>query len=209
RTASWDLAPDQMTASEALSAKAARLSDERLEALLGSLFLASGAAALIYEIVWFHLLRLVIGASAPSLGVLLAGFMGGMFLGSFFLARLVPRTKNPIRVYAWLEIGVGCFGLLLPLFLPLARTIYVGLFGYGPLGIAVRAAVAGLLLLPPTALMGATLPAIARLFSAGGRSMSGLASLYAANTVGAVAGGGVTGFFLRPRRGVVVATGGS
>jgi len=57
-------------------------------ALLTGLFFASGAAALIYEVVWFHLLRLVIGASALSLGILLASFMGGMFLGSLLFARL-------------------------------------------------------------------------------------------------------------------------
>jgi spermidine synthase len=170
------------------------------------LFFASGASALVYEVVWLHLLRLVIGASAPSLGILLASFMGGMFLGSFFLSRLVPRSYDPIRVYAWLEIGVGCFGLLLPLVLPFARSIYVGVVGYGPLGIAIRAAVAGVLLLPPTALMGATLPAIARLFAAKERSMSGLATLYAANTVGAVAGSVVTGFYLLPRWDVMVAS---
>src|SRR6266478_2394481 len=78
-------------------------------ALLTGLFVASGAAALIYEVVWFHLLRLVIGASALSLGILLASFMGGMFLGSFLLARLVPRSYDPLRTYGLLEIGIGCF----------------------------------------------------------------------------------------------------
>ena len=52
-----------------------------VDALLAAMFAASGCAALIYEIVWFHLLRLVIGASALSLGILLASFMGGLFLG--------------------------------------------------------------------------------------------------------------------------------
>ena len=106
-----------------------RVSESREGTLLTALFFASGAAALIYEVVWFHLLRLVIGASALSLGILLASFMGGMFLGSLLFARLVPRSRDALRVYAWLEIGIGCFGLLLPMALPLARSVYVGFFG--------------------------------------------------------------------------------
>jgi spermidine synthase len=160
------------------------------------MFLASGCAALIYEIVWFHLLRLVIGASALSVGIVLAAFMGGMFLGSLFFARFIPPDRHPLRIYAALEIGIGVFGVLMPLVLPAARFIYVGLFGYGALGIALRAVVAGILLLPPTALMGATLPAVARRYSHGRAGMSDLAGLYAANTTGAVLGCLLSAFYL-------------
>ncbi|HEY8927100.1 MAG TPA: hypothetical protein VIU64_22110, partial [Polyangia bacterium] len=82
------------------------------------MFLASGCAALIYEVVWFHLLRLVIGASAMSVGIVLASFMGGMFLGSLYFARFVPPDRHPLRIYAMLEIGIGIFGVLMPLVLP-------------------------------------------------------------------------------------------
>ena len=64
------------------------------------LFVGSGVAALIYEIVWFQLLQLVVGSSAVSLGVLLGTFMGGMCLGSLLLPRLVSATHHPLRVYA-------------------------------------------------------------------------------------------------------------
>ena len=67
------------------------------------LFVGSGCAALIYEIVWFQLLQLVIGSSAVSLGVLLGTFMGGMCLGSLLLPRFVSSSHHPLRVYAWLE----------------------------------------------------------------------------------------------------------
>lgn len=175
-------------------------------AVLRLVFVASGCAALIYEIVWFHLLRLVIGASALSVGLVLAAFMGGMFLGSLLFARFVPRDRNPLRVYAFLEIGIGVFGLLMPVLLPAVRLIYVGLVGYGPLGIALRGLIAAVLLLPPTALMGATLPAVARRYSHGRRGMSGLASLYAANTGGAVLGCLLSGFYLLAVWDVWVAT---
>jgi spermidine synthase len=170
------------------------------------MFLASGCAALIYEIVWFHLLRLVIGASALSVGIVLASFMGGMFLGSLLFARLVSPARDPLRVYGFLEIGIGVCGLSMPLLLPTVRLIYVGLVGYGAVGVALRAVIAMVLLLPPTALMGATLPAIARRYPHGSRGMSDLASLYAANTVGAVVGCLLSAFYLLSVWDVWVAT---
>ena len=78
------------------------------------LFVGSGCAALIYEIVWLQLLQLVIGVSPVSLGVLLGTFMGGMCLGSLLLPRFIPRRHHPLRVYAFLELGIAAFGLLDP-----------------------------------------------------------------------------------------------
>ena len=71
------------------------------------LFVGSGCAALIYEIVWFQLLTLNVGSSAISLGVVLGTFMGGMCLGSLLLPRFISRTQHPLRVYALLEAGIG------------------------------------------------------------------------------------------------------
>jgi len=178
----------------------------RTHTVLLLLFVASGCAALIYEIVWFHLLRLVIGASALSLGILLASFMGGMFLGSLLLARVVPSTAHPLRVYGLIEIGIGAFGLALPFVLPGARAVYLGLFGHGLAGIALRGLVAAIILLPPTALMGATLPAVARRYHGGAAGSSALAELYGANTFGAVLGCLCTGFYILPNWDIVVAS---
>src|ERR687891_1754460 len=82
------------------------------------LFVGSGCAALIYEIVWFQLLQLVIGSSSISLGILLGTFMGGMCLGSLLLPRLVPASRHPLRVYAWLELAIGIIGLAVLLGMP-------------------------------------------------------------------------------------------
>src|SRR5213592_4300640 len=76
-----------------------------LAVLLLILLAASGCAALIYEIVWLQLLQLVIGSSAVSLGLLLAAYMGGLCLGSAALPRFVSPNRNPLRVYAYLELG--------------------------------------------------------------------------------------------------------
>src|SRR5260221_13476968 len=76
------------------------------------LFVGSGCAALIYEIVWFQLLQLVIGSSSISLGILLGTFMGGMCLGSLLLPRVISARQHPLKVYAILEGGIGLFALL-------------------------------------------------------------------------------------------------
>src|SRR5690349_14576561 len=76
------------------------------------LFIGSGCAALIYEVVWFQLLEFVIGSSAISMGVLLGTFMGGMCLGSLLLPRLISSQHHPLRVYALMELGIGAIGLL-------------------------------------------------------------------------------------------------
>src|SRR3954466_11158678 len=126
------------------------------------LFVGSGCAAMIYEVVWLQLLPLVIGSTAPPPGVLLGTFMGGMCLGSLLLPRLVSGRRHPLRVYALLELGIGAIGLVVLFGMPYVEQVYVRYAGHGPPGILLRGVVAGVCLLPPTLLMGATLPAIAR-----------------------------------------------
>src|SRR3989449_3998754 len=126
------------------------------------LFIGSGCAALIYEVVWFQLLELVVGVSAVSMGVLLGTFMGGMCLGSLLFPRLIKPHWHPLRVYAFLELGIGIIGVLLLFGMPLVGGAYSAWAGTGVAGILLRGLVAGLCLLPPTMAMGATLPAIAR-----------------------------------------------
>lgn len=158
------------------------------------LFVGSGCAALIYEIVWFQLLQLVIGSSAISLGVLLGTFMGGMCLGSFLLPRFIRARRHPLRVYAGLEIGIGVLALLILWGVPLIGTAYIAAGGAG--GPFLRALVAGICLLPPTLCMGATLPAIARWVETTPKGVSWLGFFYGGNIAGAVLGSLVTGFYL-------------
>ncbi len=122
------------------------------------LFVGSGAAALIYEVVWLQLLQLVIGSTAVSLGVLLGTFMGGMCAGSLLLPRVVSARRHPLRVYALLELGIGAIGLVVLSGMPYVEAVYARYAGHGAVGILLRGAVAGVCLLPPTLLLGATLP---------------------------------------------------
>jgi spermidine synthase len=170
------------------------------------LFVGSGCAALIYEIVWFQLLQLVIGSSAISLGVLLGTFMGGMCLGSFVLSSVVPARHHPLRVYAGLELGIALIGLLVLVGMPLVSGIYTSWAGSGVAGLLFRGVIASVCLLPPTLLMGATLPAISRWVEATPEGVSWLGFFYGGNIAGAVAGSVLTGFYLLRVFDVSVAT---
>ena len=157
------------------------------------LFVGSGCAALIYEVVWFQLLQLVIGSTGISLGVLLGIFMGGMCLGSLLLPRLISPDHHPLRVYAFLEIGIGIFGIAILSGLPLLADMYEDFIGHG---VWHRALIGAICLLPPTVLMGATLPAIARWVKSTPEGVSWMGLFYAGNTGGAVVGCLLAGFYL-------------
>ena len=160
------------------------------------LFVGSGCAALIYEVVWLQILQLVIGSTAVSLGVLLGTFMGGMCAGSLLLPRLVSARRHPLRVYALLELGVGAVGLLVLFGMPHVEHVYARYAGHGPPGVLLRGAVAGVCLLPPTLLMGATLPSVARWVGSGPEGVSWLGFFYGGNIAGAVFGCLLAGFYL-------------
>src|SRR3984957_14456695 len=92
--------------------------------LLLLLVAGSGFAALIYEIVWLQLLQLVIGSSAVSLGLLLAAYMGGLCLGGAALPGLVSTRHHPMRVYAFLELGIAAFGIIALFGVPVVARLY-------------------------------------------------------------------------------------
>ncbi len=172
------------------------LSGAASAATLCALFFASGTCALVYEVAWFHLLRLSIGSSAISVALLLGSFMGGMCLGSWALPRIVRRSWPPLLVYAALEFGIGAFGAWMPDLLPALGRFYANLHAEGASSAAWRGAIAAAALIPPTMLMGATLPAVARQWQGRKDANSWLARFYGSNVVGAVAGTLAAGFFL-------------
>jgi len=182
-----------MTANELKTPGAPR----RYMPVLLVLFACSGCSALIYEIVWYQLLQLVIGSTAVSLGVLLATFMGGLCIGSLALPRLTrTRKMHPLRVYALVELGIGACGILALLVIPLLDSVYVAAVGHGIPAILFRALVCAICLLPPTILMGASLPAAARWVESTPEGVSWLGFLYGGNTAGAVFGCLLAGFYL-------------
>jgi spermidine synthase len=164
--------------------------------LLLLLFAGSGCAALIYEVVWFQLLQLVIGSSAVSLGVLLGTYMGGMCAGSLLLSRVISRREHPLRIYGLIELGIGFFGVAVLFVIPMLNGIYTAAVGDGLPSILLRGVVAGICLLPPTVLMGASLPAIGRWVESTPTGVSWLGLFYGGNIAGAVFGCLFAGFYL-------------
>jgi spermidine synthase len=170
------------------------------------LLAGSGCAALIYEIVWFQLLQLVIGSSAISLGLLLAAYMGGLCLGSVLLPKYVSSREHPLKVYAYLELGIGVFGLLALYGVPVVGRLYLAGAGEGVFGLVLRGLVAAVCLLPPTLLMGGSLPAISRWAGSSPKGVSWMGFLYSANIAGAVFGCLFAGFYLLRVHDLAVAT---
>ncbi|HEY2383367.1 MAG TPA: fused MFS/spermidine synthase [Terriglobia bacterium] len=174
----------------------ASLTSGRVLPLLLIMFIGSGCSALIYEVVWFQLLELVIGVSTVSLGILLGTFMGGMCLGSLLFPRLISRKLHPLKVYALMELGIGVVGLALLFGMPLINNVYTSVVGEGMAGMMLRGVIAFICLLPPTLLMGATLPAISRWVETSPRGVSWLGFFYGGNIGGAVIGSLLAGFYL-------------
>jgi spermidine synthase len=169
--------------------------------LIMAIFVLSGAAGLIYEVVWSRQLVLVFGNTTQAVSTILTGFFGGMAIGSAFGGRLADRVRRPLRLYGILELLLVVLVLLTPLTFLVLHEAYRGVFDAlvaAPHLLAlVRFGLSLLALGPATILMGATLPTLTRYLS---RDSSGLSSafgrLYAANTFGAIIGTIVAGFIL-------------
>lgn len=166
-------------------------------------FFLSGVAGLLYEVVWMRLLGLVFGHTIYAVTTVLAAYMGGLALGSFLFGRLADRLRRPLRAYAALEALIGLWCVATPLLFRAADAGYAAIHrsfqpSAGAAGL-LHFAFSAALLLPPTALMGATLPVLARaVVDAPRLAASQVGTLYAVNTWGAVAGTLLTGFVLLP-----------
>jgi spermidine synthase len=164
------------------------------------IFVLSGAAALIDEIVWSRQLVLVFGNTTQAVSAILTGFFGGMALGSAIGGRIADRVRVPLRMYGVLELALVVVVLATPTSFRLIGDLYHGIYptleGSLPLLALVRVGLAVLALAPATVLMGATLPTLTRHLSRTAELSSAFSRLYAANTIGAIAGTAVAGFVL-------------
>lgn len=168
----------------------------RLFASILVLLFGSGCAALIYEVVWLQQLQLVIGSSAVSLGLLLATYMGGLFLGSIAFPRLISNRHHPLRLYSMLEAGMAILGILILSGLPYVGSLYIAGAAQGFPSLLLRGIMCAACLLPPTILMGATFPILSRLMAVTKTGISRMGLLYGANLAGAVLGCLWAGFYL-------------
>src|SRR6266508_3690321 len=166
------------------------------------LFFLSGATGLIYELLWVRVLYQSFGSTIQSVTTVVAAYMGGLGLGAWLLGRRADRSPRPAVLYGRLEIAIGVFGIISPLVLGLAHWIYIGTAGALALGgaasVALRFGLAAVVLLIPTTLMGGTLPVLTRALMGEDRGLlkPSLGRLYGLNTLGAMTGTAIAGFFL-------------
>jgi spermidine synthase len=166
-----------------------------------SLFLfGSGLCALVYQTVWLREFRLIFGASTAATAAVLGIFMGGLGAGSLVLGQCSEKARNPLAMYARLELAIAMTAAFTPFLVSFARWVYSafgGSLALGPVvGTGARLALAALVLAAPTFLMGGTLPAAARsVVDEGDAGRRGLAWLYGINTLGAVTGAVLATFF--------------
>ena len=171
------------------------------------LFFVSGATGLLYEVIWMRRLTLVFGATQLAIATVLAAFMLGLALGAAAGGRVADRRTDLLTIYGGLELVIGGYALLFPWLSSFATSVYATTVAAETVHFwssqLIHLVMMGLLLLVPTAAMGATLPLLVRwstvrLSKVGSRA--GL--LYGFNTAGAVVGTWTTGFLLLPSIGV-------
>jgi spermidine synthase len=167
------------------------------------IFFLSGAAALMYEVVWVRSLSLVFGGTHLAVTSVLAVFMGGLALGSYRIGSLVDRIRKPLRLYGCLEIGIAVCAMAFVALMQVYPSIY-NFLAHGQDDrrlylTLIRVLFAVVALIVPTTLMGGTLPVLTRFVSREGTSIGArLSLLYGFNTIGAVAGTAAAAFFLLP-----------
>lgn len=173
------------------------------------LFLLSGATSLVYEVVWLRKLILIFGSTQFATSAILSTFMAGLALGAFVAGRRLTRSHiAPLKIYGLLEIGIGVYALCVPFLFRALSPVYQALWDAGmsesflALSVAKFVGIA-VVLLPPTVMMGATLPILSRQIADDPKRIGGkVGMLYAINTFGAVAGTFLAGFVLVPHLGV-------
>jgi len=160
--------------------------------LVLAIFVLSGAAGLIYEVVWSRQLVLVFGNTTQAVSTILTGFFGGMAIGSYLGGKLADRVRRPLLLYGAIELVLVVVVLLTPITFRLLHEVYRGVFpaieGQEVLLALIRFVLAVLALAPATVLMGATLPTLTRSLTRSGHLSSAFGRLYAANTFGAILG---------------------
>ncbi|MEM6796399.1 MAG: fused MFS/spermidine synthase, partial [Acidobacteriota bacterium] len=177
-------------------------------ALVCACFLLSGLSALVFQVAWIEELTRVFGASQPAVAAVLAAYMGGLAAGAGIAARwLLPRLGRPILAYAWIELAIGASALAVPFMVDAAARLQAAVFESGARGpgfaMVFSLAVAFLVLIVPTSLMGATLPILARfVITAEEHIGSRIGALYTTNTLGGALGAWGAAFFLMPSLGL-------
>jgi len=179
------------------------------DALVPLLFMASGAAGLIYQVVWTQDLVLVFGDTTQAIVTTVTAFLCGLGVGSLLGAAIGARLRRAIAAYGLLEVAVACVALVMPLVFDTIATVFRSAYLSLPAGevALIRFALAFGALMPVTAMMGMTLPILTRhLVRADSHVGERVARLYGLNTLGAVMGAVASGYLLIEILGLRVTT---
>jgi spermidine synthase len=173
------------------------------------LFFASGAAGLVYQLLWLRQLTLIFGATAYATSAILSTFMGGLALGSYWAGRRADLWSNPpLATYGKLELGIAAYAVAIPWLLDRAAVVLelawkLGADRHFALLAIIKFTAIAILILPATTMMGATLPVVSRVAAEASRgSGARVGALYAMNTLGAVVGTVTAAFLALPALGM-------
>jgi spermidine synthase len=172
-----------------------------LLSLIYLMFFLSGAAALMYQVVWVRSLTLIFGGTHLAVTAVLSIFMAGLALGGYTIGKYVDRVKKPLRLYGLLELGIALFAIIFIGLIRLYPLVYIALArgkDNAHVYLAfIRVIFSVIALIVPTSLMGGTLPVLSKFVAGHPKNLRvHLSFLYGINTLGAVLGVLAAGFFL-------------
>lgn len=172
------------------------------KALVIILFFISGFSGLIYQVLWVRQFKLLLGSSIVSVSIILAVFMAGLLIGAWWIGKRLAqeKVKNDLRLYGLLEVFIGIYGLALIVILPESKHLF-SLFNtpsadFNYVKLVFNIIVTMLLLVAPTAAMGATLPLLVNYFSSRGLFRSTISIFYSINALGGAIASLAAGFYL-------------
>lgn len=170
-------------------------------------FFLSGFAGLVYEVAWIRQAALLFGSTTFAVSAVLAVFFLGLAIGAYLFGRVGQQTSRPLILFGYVEIGLGLLALISPYAFDFADFLYgiaYRILSDAPfLRFTIRLLLVALVVLPPTVLMGGTLPLFCRQYSRNsGRIARAVGLLYGVNTLGAALGCAATGFVFLPDLGL-------
>jgi spermidine synthase len=170
--------------------------------IIGYLFALSGMTALIYEIIWSRTLELIFGSTIYAISTILATFFIGFSLGSYFFRNVADKSKNPLKLFGFIQIGIGLSGaIILTLF---KTSIILDIFLGTTIIPIFQFILLFFILIAPTTLFGATWPIISKEYIEERKIGEDAGTLYYFNSIGSFLGPILGGFILIPLLGVKI-----
>ncbi len=186
---------------------------KRIQLLIILLFIISGLASLIYQVVWFKQLSYFLGSTTYSQSIVLATFMGGLALGSWYWGKKADKSSNQLKIFAYLEIALAFYCFFYHQIFEISSNLFFTVATSASMApdsasvLAVKFFISAITILLPTFLMGGTLPVLVRFLTNSSNQIGkNVAILYFVNSLGAVLGTGIAGFFLLQYLGLKLTT---